>query len=396
MARRKSRRGSSSSTGKLAGGCGGILVLGLVVLLAVYFLFTGDDPAGLFGEPQRAAENVTIRRPARIGSGGDWWQVYFTDPGQLDDPENLTGTIPEILIEHIDNAQDTVHIAAFEFDLVPLADALIRAHQRGVEVLWITDDENGIEEDEFELGLFGRLEEAGIEVRDDGRSDLMHNKFLIFDGNTVWTGSTNLTENGNFRNNNNSLVINSPQLSRIYEQEFQEMWRGEFGANAPSMIENQDLTIDGTPIQVLFAAEDHVVSALIPLVESAEESIRFMAFSFTHDELGAAVLERADAGVVVQGIFETRGSETEFSELTDMYCAGVPVLQDGNPGTMHHKVIVIDGRIVVTGSANFSNNADRSNDENVLIIAHEDIAQAYLREFDRLWAEAEEPSGLDC
>lgn len=396
MARRKSRRGSSSSTGKLAGGCGGILVLGLVVLLAVFFLFTGDDPAGLFGKPQRAAENVTIRRPARIGSGGDWWQVYFTDPGQLDDPENLTGTIPEILIEHIDNAQDTVHIAAFEFDLVPLADALIRAHQRGVEVLWITDDENGIEEDEFELGLFGRLEEAGIEVRDDGRSDLMHNKFLIFDGNTVWTGSTNLTENGNFRNNNNSLVINSPQLSRIYEQEFQEMWRGEFGANAPSMIENQDLTIDGTPIQVLFAAEDHVVSALIPLVESAEESIRFMAFSFTHDELGAAVLERADAGVVVQGIFETRGSETEFSELTDMYCAGVPVLQDGNPGTMHHKVIVIDGRIVVTGSANFSNNADRSNDENVLIIAHEDIAQAYLREFDRLWAEAEEPSGLEC
>lgn len=396
MARRKSRRGSSSSTGKLAGGCGGILVLGLVVLLAVFFLFTGDDPAGLFGEPQRAAENVTIRRPARIGSGGDWWQVYFTDPGQLDDPENLTGTIPEILIEQIDNAQDTVHIAAFEFDLVPLADALIRAHQRGVEVLWITDDENGIEEDEFELGLFGRLEEAGIEVRDDGRSDLMHNKFLIFDGNTVWTGSTNLTENGNFRNNNNSLVINSPQLSRTYEQEFQEMWRGEFGANAPSMIENQDLTIDGTPIQVLFAAEDHVVSALIPLVESAEESIRFMAFSFTHDELGAAVLERADAGVVVQGIFETRGSETEFSELTDMYCAGVPVLQDGNPGTMHHKVIVIDGRIVVTGSANFSNNADRSNDENVLIIAHEDIAQAYLREFDRLWAEAEEPSGLEC
>jgi phosphatidylserine/phosphatidylglycerophosphate/cardiolipin synthase-like enzyme len=162
------------------------------------------------------------------------------------------------------------------------------------------------------------------------------------------------------------------------------------------MIEDQDLTIDGTPIQVLFAAEDHVVSALVPLVESAEESIRFMAFSFTHDELGAAVLERADAGVDVQGIFETRGSETEFSELTNMYCAGVPVLQDGNPGTMHHKVIVIDGRIVVTGSANFSNNADRSNDENVLIIAHEDMGQAYLREFDRLWVEGEEPFDLDC
>lgn len=387
---------SSGSNAKMAGGCGGILVVGLVALLAVYFVFTGNDPGELFKEPQQGAERVAVPRPARIGSGGDWWQVYFTEPGQLENPNNLEGTIPEILIERIDNARNTIHIAAFEFDLAPVADALIQAHQRGVEVLWITDDENGIEEDELELGLFELLEDAGIEVRDDGRAELMHNKFLIFDGETVWTGSTNLTENGNFRNNNNSLVINSPELARIYEREFQEMWRGEFGARAPSTIEDQDLTIDGTPIQVLFAAEDHVISTLVPLVESAETSIRFMAFSFTHDELGAAVLERAAAGVDVQGIFETRGSETEFSELENLYCAGVPVLQDGNPGVMHHKVIVIDNRIVVTGSANFSNNADRFNDENVIIIANEDLALAYIREFDRLRSEAVEPVDLDC
>lgn len=396
MARKKSRRASSSSNAKMAGGCGGVLALGLLALLAVYFVFTGNDSTGLFEEPQQAAERAGVRRPARIGSGGDWWQVYFTEPGQLENPNNLEGTIPEIQIEQIDNARDTIHIAAFEFDLVPVADALIQARQRGVEVLWMTDDENGIEEDELELGLFERLEDAGIEVRDDARGELMHNKFLIFDGETVWTGSTNLTENGNFRNNNNTLVIDSPELARIYEREFQEMWGGEFGARAPSTIEDQDLTIDGTPIQVLFAAEDHVVSALVPLVESAEESIRFMAFSFTHDELGAAVLERAATGVDVQGIFETRGSKTIFSEMDDLYCAGVPVLQDGNPGAMHHKVIVIDNRIVVTGSANFSNNADRFNDENVIIIANEDLALAYLREFDRLWAEAKEPVDLDC
>jgi phosphatidylserine/phosphatidylglycerophosphate/cardiolipin synthase-like enzyme len=224
----------------------------------------------------------------------------------------------------------------------------------------------------------------------------MHNKFLVFDGQSVWTGSTNLTENGNFRNNNNTLLIDSPELARIYEREFEEMWNGEFGASAPSNINQQSLTIQGTPIQVLFAAEDHVISALVPLVESAEESIHFMAFSFTHDELGQAMLERAEAGVDLQGIFETRGSETEYSELTNLYCAGLPVRQDGNPRSMHHKVMVIDGRIVITGSANFSNNADQFNDENVLIIANEDLAQAYLREFERLWSQAIEPDGLDC
>jgi phosphatidylserine/phosphatidylglycerophosphate/cardiolipin synthase-like enzyme len=224
----------------------------------------------------------------------------------------------------------------------------------------------------------------------------MHNKFLIFDGQSVWTGSTNLTENGNFRNNNNSLLIDSPELAQIYEREFEEMWAGEFGARAPSSIKQQSLTIQGTPVQALFAAEDHVVSALVPLIESAEESIRFMAFSFTHDELGQAMLERTEAGIDLQGIFETRGSETEHSELVNLYCAGLPVRQDGNAGSMHHKVVIIDGRIVVTGSANFSNNADRFNDENVLIIANQDLAQAYLREFERRWAEAAEPDDLDC
>lgn len=396
MTRKRSKRRNKASSGTLAGGCGAAVVIGLGLLLVVYFMLTGDDPAGLFEEGADQPRRVAVARPARIGTGGDWWQLYFTEPGRLDDPQNLSGTIPEVLIEHIDEAQDFIHIAAFDFDLPPVAEAFINASERGVEVLWLTDDENGREEDEFGLGLFEMMEDSGIEVRDDGRSDLMHNKFLIFDGRTVWTGSTNLTENGSFRNNNNALVVDSPELATLYEQEFQEMWNGEFGASAPSTVAEQALTVDDTPIQALFAAEDHVVTSLVPLVESAEESIHFMAFSFTHDELGAAILSRADAGVDVRGLFETRGSETEYSELSNLFCAGVPVRQDGNPGAFHHKVFVIDGRIVVTGSANFSKNADRFNDENVLIVANEDMAQAYLQEFDRRWAEGHAPADLDC
>jgi phosphatidylserine/phosphatidylglycerophosphate/cardiolipin synthase-like enzyme len=81
--------------------------------------------------------------------------------------------------------------------------------------------------------------------------------------------------------------------------------------------------------------------------------------------------------------------------MPGLYCADVPVRQDGNPGTFHHKVIIIDDEIVVTGSLNFSNNADDSNDENVIIIANKDIAALYLQEFDRRWAEAEEPDPAD-
>ena len=138
-----------------------------------------------------------------------------------------------------------------------------------------------------------------------------------------------------------------------------------------------------------------VVSQLVPLIEGAQNNIRFMAFVFTHDDLGAAVLARAEAGVDVQGIFETRSSETRYSEMPTLYCAGVPVRQDGNPGTFHHKVFVIDDQILVTGSLNFSDNADDSNDENVVVITNSDIAAQYLLEFERRWDEATEPDAED-
>jgi phosphatidylserine/phosphatidylglycerophosphate/cardiolipin synthase-like enzyme len=391
--RSKKRRKTSRKKQTGSGRSFSTIAVAIVLLFAVgYFLITGSDPLGLFKPIE-----VTPTVPTDIGDGdSDWWQVYFTDPVNRNNPDDLSGTAAEKLIDNINSAQSSIHIAAFEFNLTPVAQALIAAHQRGVEVLWVTDDENGIEADGEEgHGQFAMLEKAGIPVKDDGRSALMHNKFWIFDDQKVWTGSTNITINGMFQNNNNVLVINSPRVAAMYGREFDEMWAGEFGPSSPSTVDSQQTTINGIPVQVLFAAEDEVIDKLIPLIQNAQHSIRFMAFSFTHDALGQAVLDRAKAGVEVKGIFETRGSETEFSQLSPLYCAGVPVRQDGNPRTFHHKVFVIDDNILITGSLNFSNNANDSNDENVVIVTNADMAAPYLQEFDRRWAEATEPEQAD-
>ena len=336
--------------------------------------------------------------PTTIPISDSWWQVYFTEPDTINSSENPVGSIMEKLIERINQAENSIHIASFEFDLKPVAEALIAAEQRAVEVLWITDDENGIEADAMESRLFPLMKKGGVEIKGDNRSALMHNKFWIFDGKTVWTGATNITENGIFKNNNNVIVIESQALARIFEREFAEMWDGHFGPTSPSTVSSQSVTIEETPIQVLFASEDEVMQQLIPIIEEAQQNIRFMAFSFTDDELGNAIVERAQSGVDVKGIFETRGSETESSEMERLYCAKVPVLQDGNPSTFHHKVFVIDDEIVITGSLNFSKNADESNDENVVILANPEIAAAFLNEFETRWQEAKEPPAgtFDC
>ena len=399
MAKRSSKTSSTATSAKVGSDrvITGVIAV-ILVLAAGYFLLTGSDPLGLFSstEEPAAVSEVGGSDLVDVGSGGDWWEVHFTDPNTINDPDDLAGSIPEKLIAYIDNAEKSIHIAAFEFNLTPVAEALIAAHNRGVEVQWVTDDEHGIDADEEEgHGQFAMLEDAGIEIVDDGRSALMHNKFLVFDEETVWTGSTNITKNGNFRNNNNVLIIESPEVAEMFEHEFSEMWYGHFGPTSPSTVSKQSATVQGTPVQVLFAPEDEVMSILVPLVEEAEKRIRFMAYSFTHDELGGALQERANAGVDVKGIFELRGSETEYSELGKLFCADMAVRQDGNPGTFHHKVLVIDDKTVVTGSLNFSDNADESNDENVVVVANQDIAARYLQEFELRWAEAVRPDAAD-
>ena len=392
-----------------------VVVLGViaVIVLGSVYMLTGADPLGLFEPGPTPIVDVTVQVPTPTSLVSNptiqppeptptrrprtsWWEVYFTDPQSVNDPDQLEGSIPEQLIEYIDAAVTSIHIAAFEFDLAPVAEALISAAEREVEVQWVTDDEYGIEEDKKEgHRLFSKLGKAGIKVRDDGRRALMHNKFWIFDEKTVWTGSTNITVNGNFRNNNNVLVLHSPDVAAIYETEFTEMWKKDFGPTSPSSVRLQQTKINRTPVQILFAPEDKVISHLIPLIEGAQSRIYFMAFSFTHEDLGAAMLAQAEEGVDVRGIFETRGSETEYSRLAALHCAQVPVRQDGNPGTFHHKVIVIDDETVITGSLNFSANADESNDENVVIITSRSIANQYQREFDRRWEEGREPDPDD-
>jgi phosphatidylserine/phosphatidylglycerophosphate/cardiolipin synthase-like enzyme len=143
---------------------------------------------------------------------------------------------------------------------------------------------------------------------------------------------------------------------------------------------------------VVFTSEDPALeNAIIPLVRSATSSLRFLTFVFTDFPLADAMSQRWNAGVDVAGVFETVGSETEASELRTLMCRSVPVRQDGNPGFLHHKFIVVDQRIVITGSMNYSTNAEVSNDENVIIIDNAEIARLYLQEFERVWGLANEP-----
>lgn len=389
------RRGISKSSATTT------IIFLVVFLIGFFYTFISKNLDKIPGVATASAGTPAASPvPTSVNVSGDWWEVYFTDPVHVNDPANWQNSIEGRLIEKINAAQTSIHIASFEFNLTPVAEALIAAKQRGVDVRWVTDDESGLEADEEpDRGQFAMLQDAGIEVRSDDRSALMHNKFWIFDGQIVWTGSTNITENGIFKQDNNTLVIHSPELAVIYEREFDEMWNGQFGPKSPSQLNNQAVSINGSGIAVIFTSEDPALEqAIVPLVGDATKSIRFLAFSFTDYPLAEAMIQRAQSGVDVKGVFEKVGSDTDAAELDTLFCAQVLVRQDGNSSFMHNKVIVVDERYVVTGSLNFSTNAEESNDENVIIIDNPEIARLYMQDFERVWSMAvdPDPAAISC
>jgi phosphatidylserine/phosphatidylglycerophosphate/cardiolipin synthase-like enzyme len=325
------------------------------------------------------------------GDGADYFDVYFTTPANPDDGVR-TGGIDERVVAAIGGAQSTVDIAAFEFNLQSVADALVAAHERGVRVRMVDDDEHTEDSEQME-----QVREAGIPVVDDQRSAFMHNKFVVIDGAEVWGGSMNYTENDVFRNNNNLIHIVSPQIAANYTAEFEEMFLDEaFGPSSPANTPNQRIEIEGVRIENYFAPEDEPMERILAQVSRADTSIHFMSFSFTEDRLGQVMRDRAANGVEVMGIFEQRGANTEFSECKALLAQGIDVRLDGNPYTFHHKVIIVDGFVLITGSFNHSENATNSNDENLLVIHDPGAAALYEAEFNARWAEAQLPVGGEC
>ena len=116
----------------------------------------------------------------------------------------------------------------------------------------------------------------------------------------------------------------------------------------------------------------------------------FTVYSFTDDDLEMALIEAENSGLDVAGVMDkAQALSNTGGEYQNLLESVIDVRLDGNPRSMHHKVLIIDGQIVVTGSYNFSKSAKTRNDENTLILHSPEIAELYLDEFDRVWGIAE-------
>lgn len=290
-------------------------------------------------------------------------------------------------IKFVNETKKTLDICVFEIDSVDITQAIINAHNRGVRVRMVVDSETA-----EKAGSVKRLREAGVPVVDDGgRIAYMHNKFAVSDSSWVWTGSYNLTNNASWKHNDNVIKINSKYISENYIAEFEEMFVDhKFGRTSPNNIKHRTVHVSSDKtVTTLFAPEDDVIGAIVKELSKAKESIKFMGFSFTHDDLANVLMAKSKNGVQISGIFEYLGSGNASSAYGKLLNGNNNIkLYIKKPAQakalMHHKVFIIDGKVTITGSFNFSKNASVDNDENVLIINSTTVASDYSEEFGRV------------
>jgi len=301
------------------------------------------------------------------------------------------------LIERIDAARHSIDLCIYNFSLSSVASAVVSAKKRGVSVRLVTEAEY----DDERLGALRAVNVPIINDKFGGQAGLglMHNKFAVFDAREassaaddwIWTGSYNLTFAATTRYAENAIMIQDEALAQCYLLEFNEMWgsateipdptQSRFGAlkknNTPHVF-----NINGRRVRQYNSPGDFVLEQLYQMVESADFNMRFCIFDFTLESLASRMDRQRTLrpGLTVRGAFDngqSQGSYNVFSLLKnsdgDGWNPPADVWQWYSGNLLHHKYLIIDadhpesGPVVASGSYNWSNSAENSNDENILI-----------------------------
>jgi phosphatidylserine/phosphatidylglycerophosphate/cardiolipin synthase-like enzyme len=136
--------------------------------------------------------------------------VYFTPPA------NAAAAI----VKTIDASEREVLVQAYGFTHNAIAQALVRAHQRGVKVRVLLDQKSKTSN----FYVIGVLVDANMMVRQDGKHAIAHNKVMVVDQAIVITGSFNFTNSAETRNAENVLILKSPDLAQQYRLQWQNHW----------------------------------------------------------------------------------------------------------------------------------------------------------------------------
>ena len=164
-------------------------------------------------------------------------------------------------------------------------------------------------------------------------------------------------------------------------------------AGLPSGCEYQPGVLP--PIEIHFSPRGGCTEAIVDEIGAARQNVLVQAYSFTSAPIAKAIVEAHKRGVQVDAILDESHKTDNYSSADFLLHAGIPVKIDSAHAIAHNKIMIIDGRVVITGSFNFTKSAEERNAENLLIIRDEAIAGQYTANWKSHAAHSEPYTGKE-
>lgn len=133
----------------------------------------------------------------------------------------------------------------------------------------------------------------------------------------------------------------------------------------------------GAKIEVFFSPKGGCTEAVVKSLDHATNTVLVQAYSFTSAPIAKALVDAHKRGVKVQVVLDKSQRTEKYSSADFVAHAGIPTFIDSKHAIAHNKVMVIDGRTVLTGSFNFTKAAEDNNAENLLVIEDGALAAQY-------------------
>jgi len=348
------------------------------------------------------------------GLGVDNVSVFFLAEGEQSADEVMAR-----LTTFIRAAKQTLDFAIYDMRFsdplrASLSSALRERAEAGVQIRFCYDADKPFPpnvaagQDPAPSGTGAFVQSLGYPWRRIAGMKLMHSKFIVRDGQSVWTGSANMTDDAFTLMENNIVEIDSQALANYYAEDFEQLWEKENFENT-GKIHTQPVSVSfaGQPAQVRVMFSPgcglEIDSEIARRVRAAQRRVRICSLLINSGtligELGNLLRKRR---VAVDGIYDRTQMEQVYVQWQEVpqnrwkigalkeiiARAGLigksstPYMVPGRHNYMHNKVLVIDDT-VITGSYNFSRSA-QLNAENILFIESAPLADTYIAYIDHL------------
>ena len=311
--------------------------------------------------------------------------------------------IAEWAAEFLAGAQKSLDLALYDFDLEQttaklVASALLAAKARGVQIrlAFNVDHDKPIPEPAPPRSDPALLDNLDVPTkRILGVPDLMHHKYVVRDGEDVWTGSTNWTDDSWTREENVIAVIHSGEVSDRYTTDFEQLWKTGIVAES-GFVEPNPIRVGEARVRAWFSPGhgEALATRIAHRIAKAKKRIRLGSPVLTSGPILGALAEAVSdgkvdvAGVVdatqMKGVYHqwrlNGNSEWKMPAIARVFTHAaftgknsMPYGQGDVHDFMHAKVVVADD-FAFTGSYNLSHSGEE-NAENVLEVQDPGIAE---------------------